>query len=217
MDRSRSLLFALLGALALLPSTGCIHQILATGVYLMDGGNMVDAECELLNDKRVVVFCRPPAASEYSHAGAAREIAKRVSSLLRDKVPGVDMVDPREVDNWLDENDSGDYEALGEAVNADLVLQIELDHFDLFKGKTLYQGNADTRLAIYDMKDGAREVWDKEMGEVMFPVNSGIPAQDKPVRQFQREFVAVLASQIAIHFYEHDPHQHFAIDAWANR
>ncbi|MEM8864388.1 MAG: hypothetical protein AAGF31_02445 [Planctomycetota bacterium] len=201
----------------LLPSSGCLHQILATGIYLADGGNLVDAPCEDLEEQRVVVFCRPPLSSEYSHAGASRQLAKRVSSLLRDNVKDIDMVDPREVDSWLDENDSDDYEALGQAVGADRVVRIELDHFDLFKGKTLYQGNADVTVKVYDMTDGGREMWDAPMGEMLFPVNSGIPAQDKPVRQFQREFVQVLAGSISRNFYRHDPHADFAIDALANR
>ena len=206
-----------LGLAALLPSTGCLHQILATGIYVAQGGNLVPAECDALKGHRVVVFCRPPSSAEYSHAGASREIAKRVSSFLAQNVDGIDIVDPREVDNWLDENDSDDWRALGEAVEADRVVRIELDHFDLFKGKTLYQGNADVTVAVYDMADRGALLWDRPMGEVLFPVNSGIPAQDKPERQFQREFIEVLAGKIARNFYAHDPHADFAIDALANR
>ena len=224
MDRSQTLsrrtqLWSALIVILFLvvPSTGCLHQLLATGIYFMDGGNLVDADCEALQDKRVVVFCRPPSSSEYSHAGASRAIAKRVTALLEMNVPGIDVVNPREVDNWLDENDSEDYEALGQAVNADLVVRIELDHFDLFKGKTLYQGNADVTIAVYDMQDKGRRVWDKPLGEVMFPRNSGIPAQDKSVRKFQGEFVEILSSEIALNFYKHDPHANFAIDAMANQ
>lgn len=208
---------ALLGVLALLPCTGCLHQILATGIYIIEGGNLVDADCDAMQGRRVVVFCRPPASSDFSHAGASRQLAKRVTSLLAQNVEEIDVVDPREVDQWLDENDSDDYEALAEAVNADMVLRIELDSFDLYNGMTLYQGNADVTLAVYDMQNGGRMLWDQPLGELRFPVHSGIPAQDKPVRQFQREFVDVLAGSIARHFYRHDPNADFAIDALANK
>lgn len=208
---------ALLGLATLLPSAGCLHKIIATGIYLVEGGNLVDADCDALQGRRVVVFCRPPSASEYSHAGASRDLAKRVSSALSQNVKEIDVVDPREVDKWLDENDSDDYEALGEAVGAEMVVRIELDTFELYKGPTLYQGNADVTLAVYDMRDGGRMVWDKPLGAMRFPVNSGIPAQEKPIRQFQREFIEVMAGSIGRHFYRHDPHADFAIDALATR
>jgi len=220
MDRSvtNSVWLAIVfGLVAILPSTGCLHQILATGIYIAQGGNLVDADCEALEGQRVVVFCRPPSSSEYSHAGASREIAKRVSAMLEMHVPGVDVVNPREVDNWLDENDSQDYEVLGQAVAADRVVRIELDHFDLFKGKTLYQGNADVTITVYDMQDKGRRIWDRRLGEVLFPANSGLPAQDKSVRQFQGEFVEILSGRIARHFYKHDPHVEFALDSKANQ
>lgn len=207
---------AVFALLVLLPSTGCLHQIIATGIYLLDGGNLVDAECMELEDHRVVVFCRPPLSSEYSHAGASRNLAKQVSQNLRENVPGVDVVDQREVDSWLDENDTDDYEALGAAVNADRVVRIELDSFDLFNGKTLYQGNADVTVYVYDMNNKGRLLWEEEMGEVLFP-STGIPVQEKPVRAFQKQYVGILAGAISRYFYKHDPHASFAQDALANR
>ena len=38
------------------------------------GGNMVPAEFDGLEDQRVVVVCRPPSSNEYRHAGASRAI-----------------------------------------------------------------------------------------------------------------------------------------------
>jgi hypothetical protein len=67
------------------------------------------------------------------------------------------------------------------------------------------------------MKDHSRPEWDRDLGEILYPVNSGIPAQDKPVQQFEREFVSIIAHRVAEHFYAHDPNASFAIDALANR
>ncbi len=52
---------------------------------------------------------------------------------------------------------------------------------------------------------------------MLFPRNSAIPVQDKAVKQFQREYVSILAEQIAVYFYKHDPNADFALDALANR
>ena len=115
MDRScapgfaaSSIAVLLLASVTLLSAGGCA-QVLATGLYLWDGGNFAPAECEALEGQRVVVVCRPPASHEYRYAGASRGIAKRVSEKLVQNVKGIDVVNPREVDNWVDESDWGDF------------------------------------------------------------------------------------------------------------
>ena len=88
MDRSRARLVAinqlvglLLAAAMLISASGC-PALLATGIYVWEGGNLVPAECDALKGERVVVMCRPPSSHEYRHAGASRNIAQRVSELL---------------------------------------------------------------------------------------------------------------------------------------
>jgi hypothetical protein len=223
MDRSRAGIVAINRICALvfiggilISVSGC-PALVATSVYLWEGGNIVPANCDALKGKRVVVMCRPPSSQEFRHAGASRNIAKRVSELLVENVKKIDVVNPREVDNWIDDSDWGDFRELAEAVRADLVVHIELNDFELYKGKTLYQGRADVTMTVYDMRDHGKEIWDEELGEVLYPVNSGIPAQDKPVQQFEREFVEIVADRIASNFYRHDPNASFALDAKANR
>ena len=201
----------------LVPATGCIHTMIATGVYLWEGGNFAPAECKALEQQRVVVFCRQPASHEFRHSGASRMIAERVSEKLDMNVPGIEVVAQRHVDNWIDENDSDDFEELGKAVEADMVVYIDLGHFELFKGKTVYQGNTLVSVSVHDMKQKGKRVWEKEMGEVLYPRHSGVAVQDKPKAAFQKEFINVVADEIAVHFYKHDPHANFAIDAIANR
>src|SRR5690606_25890569 len=136
MDRSpaisrrlRTTLSLVLALLVITPSTGCLHLLIASGIYLWEGGNVVDAECDALAEKRVVVVCRPPAGSDFSNAGASRQLTRGVSALLRQNVKKIDVVDPREVDTWLDESDTQDYKDLGRAVKADRVVVVDLDHF----------------------------------------------------------------------------------------
>jgi hypothetical protein len=223
MDRSHARLATanrvvalLLAASMLISSSGC-PALLATGIYVFEGGNMTPAECDALKGERVVVMCKPPSSHEYRHAGASRAIAARVSQMLVKNVKDIDVVNPREVDNWVDESDWGDFRELAKAVHANKVVYVELTSFDLYKGKTLYQGRADVQLTVYDMKQRGNQLWEKNIGEVLYPVNSGIPAQDKPVQQFEREFVEIVAERIATNFYRHDPNEQFAMDAMANR
>ncbi len=223
MDRSsahrsatRPLLALMLAILALMPFNGC-SSMLATGIYVWEGGNMVPAECDALKGERVVVVCRPPSSNEYRNAGASRAVAAKVSELLVKNVKDIDVVNPREVDNWVDESDWGDFKELAKAVHADKVVHIELNNFDLYKGKTLYQGRSDVTVTVYDMKDRNKPSWESHIGEVLYPTNSGIPSQDKLPQQFEREFVEILAVRVAENFYRHDPNSSFAMDALANR
>ncbi|CAN0377734.1 unnamed protein product, partial [Ectocarpus sp. 4 AP-2014] len=170
MDRTASRSALILLALVTLPlATGCHPGLMmASAMYMWEGGNFAPAECEFLEDQKVVIFCRPPAAQEFRHAGASRQIAARIGSLLRQNLKDAEIVPQRKVDEWIDENDSDDYEELGRAVKADVVVQVELGHFELFKGSTVYQGTSDVTINVYDMqKDGAL-VWDKHLGEVLY-------------------------------------------------
>jgi hypothetical protein len=221
MDRSfvcnRMRCLAALAAVVMLSTTGCFHSILATGIYILQGGDVVPAECEALEDQRVVVICRPPSSHEYRRAGAARDIGKQISRLLKENVDGIDVVSPGEVDNWVDEQDWDNFKDLGRAVKATRVVYIELDNFDLYKGSTLYQGDAEVKVTVYDMTDRGEEIWDLNIGQILFPRNSGIPASDKPVQKFQDQFVGVVSQQVATYFYKHNPNSTFALDAVANR
>lgn len=218
MFKTSQLLAMFLILAATITSTGCLHSLLATGVYLWEGGNTVPAACDDLKDQRVVVACRCPSSSAFSFAGTSDQLARQVSNLLRENVSRVDVVDYTEVDQWFDENGRGDYQKLARAVKADRLLLIDLAHFDLYKGKTLYQGNSDVRLTVYDLtQPKSKTLWEKEVGEVLYPRNSAIPAQDKSPKQFQREYVGILANKIGVFFYKHDPHADFALDAMANR
>ena len=83
MERSRARIAATnsliglgLAATMLLSASGC-PALLATGIYVWEGGNWVPAECEELEGKRVVVMCRPPSSHEYRHAGASRRRSAR--------------------------------------------------------------------------------------------------------------------------------------------
>jgi predicted nucleic acid-binding protein len=205
-------------ALALLPTTGCIHLLLATGIYMFQGGNLKEAECKDLEEKRVVVFCSQPASQEFRHAGASRQISQQVSDLLATNLKKkIDVVPQRQVDAWIDENDSDDYLELGKAVKADLVIHIDLAYFELMPGQTVYQGSSDVKLSVYDVKDGGRLVWNKELGEILYPLNAPIAAQSKSIGRFQSEYVSVMAQAIGKHFYDHDPNYDFAMDAMADR
>ncbi len=126
------------------------------------------------------------------------------------------MIDQRKVNKWTDENTWDEYREVGKAMKADMVVGIDLESFGLYEGQTLYQGKADATVRVYNCHDG-KMVFEKILPQSVYPPNSGVPTSDRREPEFRREFVAVLADQIARHFYAHDPHADLAQDAMALR
>ena len=203
---------AVLAVLAVTVSAGGCTAVLTTAMYLL-GGLDVPAEFDGMREQRVAVVCRPLVQMKYRNAGASKDLAREVSKLLGRNVAKIEMVDYRKVAEWIDENSwDDDYAEIGRALEADLVLGIDLTAFDIFQGQTLYQGNANYAMTVYDCKTG-EAVYETTPDPVLWPPNTGIPTSEKQESQFRRKFVEVLADQIARHFYAHDPHAHFAEDA----
>jgi hypothetical protein len=197
-------------AIAAVATAGCTSALF-TMAYLFKG-NDAPAECNKLKDKRVVVVCRPVVALQYRNARVEHDLAEQVSGLLRKNVPKIKVIDHRKAAEWMDENTWDEYTQVGKALQADLVVGIDLEQFSLLQGQTLYQGRANVRVRVYDCKTG-QLVFEKRPPQTVYPPNRVVQTSEKPEAEFRREFVRVLADQIARHFYDHDPHADIALDA----
>jgi len=198
------------GGLAL---SGC-RNALATAMWLTKGTD-VPAEYAGLRGKKVVVVCRPLADLKYRDTSVAKDLARQLSVLLQHKVSKIKIVDQRKVAQWIDENTWDQYTEIGEALDAEMVVGIDLQDFSIYQGQTLYQGKATVALKVYDCSDGSQPVFEKDLPQAVYPPNTGIPTSEKLEVEFRREFVRVLADQIGRHFYTHDAHDDYAVDATA--
>jgi ABC-type uncharacterized transport system auxiliary subunit len=214
MDRlsvRQQIAIALVLAVAALPLIGC-QSAMVTAMYLIKG-NVVDPEFAELKGKKVAVVCRPMVALQYRNSSVARDLAQQVSSLLEKNVPKIHMVDQRKVNKWSDENTWEEYRDVGKALKADMVVGIDLESFTIFQGQTLYQGKANAAVAVYDCQKNGKKVFEKTLPQSVYPPNAGVPTSERLEGDFRREFVAVLADQVARHFYEHDPYPDMAQDS----
>ena len=219
MDRRSSLRYGhlfLLGMLlaAVVTSSGCISA-LATAVWVLKGTN-IPAEYDGLCGKRVVVVCRPVTASLYSHPGVAKDVSRHISRLFREHISKIEVIDQRKAAEWIDNHTWEEYVEIGEALEADVVVGIDLEQFSIYEGQTLYQGKAECGIHVYDCRTG-EEVFEKRPPQALYPPNHAIPTSEMQESQFRQRFVRILAEQIARHFYGHDPHVDFAMDATAIR
>lgn len=203
--RLRASLLGMALALAA-PFFGCT-KLLTTVVYLARGTD-TPAECKDLNDKKVVVVCRPLTELTFSSSGAANELAAEVGRQLKAHLGRkIKIVDPDEVAGWTDEHGVEDYVEIGRNLEADMVLGIDLLNFNTLLGQTLLQGKAQVKVAVYDMKQDGDIVFQKSPPQVIYPLNNGIPTQDMPEDEFRRKYISVLADEIGRLFY---PHDHFS-------
>lgn len=202
-------------AIVALSTAGC--QVLPFLAYLYQG-LATPAEYDGLKGKRVAVICRPVASLQYQSSSVSRELSQAVAALLQENVKHIKLVDQDEIDKWEDENNWDEYVQIGKALKAEMVLGIDLDQFSLVEGATLYQGKASVEVYVYDLsKTSRRPVFQKSLPQRMYPPNAPIPAADKPLGDFQRQFVQVLAEQIGRHFYDHDATIDFAADSAAHK
>jgi hypothetical protein len=183
-------------------AVGCASA-LATVVWVFKGSN-IPAEFDGLRGKRVVVVCRPMTSSVYANPGVAKDISRQLGLLLQRHVRGIELVDQRKVAEWMDANTWDDYAEVGRALEADVVVGIDLEDFDIYQGQTLYQGKASFAIKVYDCRTGGL-LFEKSPPQAVYPPNHGVSTQDQQESDFRREFVRVLSDQIARHFYPHDP------------
>jgi hypothetical protein len=205
----------LIAVAALSCSSGC-RSAIATAMYLFKGDE-VDAEYTGLKGKKVAVVCRPPAGLDSADSTVGKDLVQQMSKLLREQVPKIKVVDAQKVNKWCDENTWEEYVEVGKALKADVVVGVELEKFSIYQAKTLYQGKANAIVRVYDCKDGGKVVFEKILPQTVYPPNTFIQTSDVQEPEFRREFMGVLADQIARHFYGHDPYADLGQDNSALR
>jgi len=213
---SRRLVAAVLIASAAMASSGGCQAVMTTAMYLIKGTD-VDPEYAGLKGKKVAVVCRPITELNYANSGVGCDLVREMSKLLQERVPKIKVVDAQKVNKWCDENTWEEYVEVGKALKADLVVGVELEKFSIYQAQTLYQGKANTVVRVYDCKDGGKVVFEKILPQTVYPPNAFIQTSDVQESEFRREFVGVLADQIARHFYSHDPYADLGQDNSALR
>lgn len=185
---------------------GC--STLGTIAYFIQP-NDVPAEFGGLRGKHVAVVCRPIVELEFSDAGSSRELAGIVGSLIGQNVRHVKIIGQREVARWIDENDSVDYDTLGKALGANMVIGIDLEAFRMHEGSTLYRGRASAVVRVVDV--ASREtLFEERIEDFAYPGNGAVPAADRSESQFRAMFLQVLGRRIARLFHSSDSRSTFA-------
>lgn len=201
----------LLGLLSIATTSGCVGMM--ANVMHIARGNLVPPDFSGLNDRRVAVVCVSN-SDAFGPTSASISLARAVGKLLSENVPDIEVVSPQRVADWIDKNDWDyvDYVAVGRGVDAEMVVAIDLDSFSLHEGKTLYKGRADLSIVVYDLAKNGEEVFAVTPPQVQFPVSGGQHTTDLAEDAFRRQFLMVISSRIARHFYAYDAKEDYARD-----
>ena len=212
MARNRSLLLLLVLCGTLVTSTGCLARFAA---HMLNAGlgNMVPARFDGLSDSRVAVVT-VSGSSDFGPMSAAELVARSVETKLRDNVKRIDLVSNKEIADWMDRNDWNgiNYQEVGEAVGADVVVAVDLQSFSLYDGKTLYRGKCDASLTVYDVQNRGEIIFEGDPPQIIFPVAAGLHTTDASEREFRRWFIDYVGERIARNFYPYDAAADFASD-----
>jgi hypothetical protein len=212
-DSCRGALMLALAAMALASQAGCT-KLLTTAMVIIKGTD-TEAEFQGLKNKRVAIVCRPLVELQYSSGGVGNDIAKQMGLLISAKMRKVEIIDPDRVAEWADTHTWDDFTEIGEALDADVIIGVDLQEFKIYQSQTLYQGRAKTQIKVSDVEDNGKIIFQKHVPQIVYPPNSGVPTAEMAEEEFRRDFVAVVADQLGRYFYAYDHRADYARDVEA--
>lgn len=202
---------ALAGLLACVCSTaGCIN--FAANLLHAIHGNNLPAEYEGLQGQRVAVVC----STDQGFGGDATTsiLSNNLQAALSMNVEDIELVRQSEIEQWLDVHgwSDSDYIEIGKGVKADQLLAVQVSNLKLKNGQTLYRGQADVTVTVYEIPSG-KILYRKQLPEYTFPNSGGKPVTETSENKFRSFYLAVLTRKIGSLFYEVDATADYALDA----
>lgn len=214
-SRIRTVAVCLGLALICCPSSGCVSM--AANMLYAIRGNELPAEYDGLSEKRVAIICSIEGAS--AGEAASTLLSSYISSILTEKLPKAHLVPTDEVDHRMEIEgwSKSDFGSIGKGLNADQVVMVRVSNLKLRDGATLFRGQCNMHVDVYDVKNGSKLVFTKNMADHAFPQHGGVPVTDTTEANFRNAYLQLVAAKIAALFHKVDPTQEYALDATAGR
>lgn len=212
--RSNANLFAFFCLLLVVVSTtGCIS--FAANLIGVIRGNMRPAAYEGLEGKRVAILCISDAGLGGDKAGSM--LTSYIHANANTHIDEIDLVRQSEIERWLERHaaDTEDFVEVGKGVDAEKLVAIEIKNLTLKNGATLYKGQCDVSVTVYDVESGSIE-FTEHFPEFAYPTIGGPSVTDTTDAKFRGLFLSILADKLSGLFYEVDVADDFAIDAISN-
>ncbi len=196
----------MLTALVGCQTAGMVAEVIAGG----EGSPIeVTAEYAGLNDQTVAVLVNADYTVLYQHRDIQWELTTAISNLIATGVPGVKVIDPRDVVAFQNRNiywTTAPYGELAKKLGATRLVMVELQEFRLHEpGNTmLYRGVASARVDVAET-DGPRphDAAYSSIVTAAFPPSSpqGVPEADP--QTIRKGLVDIFSRAVAWKFFDH--------------
>lgn len=193
-----------------LATTGCT-RLMTLGALLVYGTES-PADFKDLQGKRVAVAVSTPSGIQNDVPGAI--LSRQINALLAANVKKISIIDAQEVEQVAKDFPAGtmDMAKLGQRLDAEYIVAVQLSNLQLQEGPTLYKGRCECSVAVYKMGGGDTPVFTKDHSNFTAP-ESGISKTAMDEAKFQGVYLGLLAKFIAMSFHPHDRGEEIAIDA----
>lgn len=193
--------------LLLLGNSGCVGLLAA-----MLRSDNVPAKFDGLAKKKVAVLC-VAGPSFYSETATSRQLAEQVEALISARMDDVTVISQQKIDDWKDHNswDNMDYREAGKALDADMVIAIDLARFEIVPNPGIYKGHSEYVVSVYDINHDGKLVFQETPKPIEFPVNE-LAYVSATEREFRGSFLRLLSHRIARNFYEYNNREDLMLD-----
>jgi len=209
--RINNLALLLVLAATVVTSTGCIQEM-AQLLYVIKG-HKVEPAFPALKEKKVAVVCNSDAAA-FGPDALSVTIAKHIGLALVTSEDKITIASPARVEEFVDAN--GWHEdspaKLGEAVEADYVIVIDVDDYSIHEGPTLYKGKSEWTASAYDVANDGKIAFSNGPNHFAFP-ETGRPSLHTSERAFESFYLGVLCDRISKEFVTYDKMDTYAKEA----
>ena len=191
---------------------GCIARFAAL-LRHATVGNTVPAKYQNFEERKVAVVCLSRSNS-FGSTTAAEAVNRQTIKYMRNHIERLHVVDLQKIERWMDENDWNeiDYRELGQGIDADVLIAVDIDRFTLYEGKNLFKGRADVQITIYDMTLDGQVVLEDTPPEIVYPVTAGFFTAEISESEFKKQFIDFVAYRIARNFYPYELSEDFGRD-----
>ncbi|MCA9055690.1 MAG: hypothetical protein KDA75_17745 [Planctomycetaceae bacterium] len=154
-------------------------------------------------EAKVAVVCYADPKLKLRYSKVDFEVATYVARLMQ--INRINIAEPDYVRAWIDEHpDWETAEEVGEGVEADYVVEIELVEFDLYEphSSTLFRGKTSGYVNTYRLTDSgeAERIFTRDVN-FMFPTKVPRSTYELTEIDFKREFLSRLGEEIGFMFY----------------
>lgn len=207
-------MLAFLGTM-LMANSGCIR--FAANLLYAIRGNDAPAEYDGLKEKRVAIICTTTGAVASEAVNSM--LTSNISSALSRNLKKSDIVREDEINRWIEMDGWSDADPirLAKGVKADQLVTVSIDNLKLRDGATLFRGQCDIHVKVYDIKNGGKQVFDKLETEHSFPRNGGTPITETTEARFRSAYLQLVGYRVSSLFHPIDPTYDVALDATASK